>query len=75
MAKQGATLARGEVRDMDELRSHTSGCVHVKRCRGSRRRWEAPAWLLSLAGLAQRGIVPAAEVMQVGVQFQSPPLR
>eukprot|EP00971_Amphidinium_carterae_P088941 1760182-Amphidinium_carterae.1 len=61
MAKQGATLASGEVRDMKGLRSHTSGCVHVKRCRGRRRRWEAPEWLLRLAGLAQRGVVPAAE--------------
>eukprot|EP00971_Amphidinium_carterae_P219527 4358433-Amphidinium_carterae.1 len=75
MAKQGAMLATGEVSDMDELRNHTSGCVRIKRCRGRRRHWEAPEWLKRMAGLAQRVVVPASAVSQVGVQFLSPPMR
>eukprot|EP00971_Amphidinium_carterae_P275989 5476467-Amphidinium_carterae.1 len=75
MAKQGAALAVGDASDHAELKCHTEGCVRIKRGRGSRKHWEAPAWLAELADLAPRAEVPEAEVLQVGVQTRSPPLR
>eukprot|EP00971_Amphidinium_carterae_P035093 690832-Amphidinium_carterae.1 len=75
MAKQGAAVASGEARDHDELKNHTAGSVKVRRCKGSRRRWKAPAWLQELAALAPRGVVPGGDVLHVGVQVRSPPLR